>query len=95
MKTLPANVVPYKRTDEFTELSVPSGLLKAHNTKSGVWGKIIVVAGSLTYRILDPAIEEVQLSPERDGIIEPAIKHEVVPTPGVRFYVEFYRKEMD
>lgn len=90
MKTLPADAVPYKRTDEFTHSSVPSGLLRRHSTKPGTWGKIVVLEGALTYRILEPTIEEVLLSPEHCGVIEPTIEHEVAPKLGVRFYVEFY-----
>jgi tellurite resistance-related uncharacterized protein len=93
MKTLPANAVPYKKTDVFSDSTVPSGLLRAHSTKPGAWGKIVVLEGTLTYRILDPVIEEVRLSPERFGVIEPTIKHEVLPSVGVRFYVEFHRVE--
>jgi tellurite resistance-related uncharacterized protein len=92
MKALPASVVPYKRTPEFTASSVPDGLLHAHDTKEGVWGEIIVLAGQLTYRILEPVVEEVELSPDRFGVVEPTVKHEVVPQEGVRFYVQFYRE---
>ena len=91
MTTLPANAVPYKRTSEFTDSSVPSALLRGHSTKPGTWGKIVVIEGNLTYRILEPTVEEVLLSPQRYGVIEPTITHEVVPQSGVRFYVEFYR----
>ena len=91
MKTLPENLVAYKRTPEFTETSVPEGLLHAHSTKAGVWGKIVILSGQLTYRILTPAIEEILLSSSVHGVVEPTIKHEVIPQPGVRFYVEFYR----
>ena len=52
-----------------------------------------MLEGTLTYRILEPTIEEVPLSPQRCGVIEPTVKHEVVPQSGVRFYVEFYRVE--
>ena len=93
MKSLPSHLVPYKRTPEFTEDTVPDGLLAAHRTKAGVWGKIVVVAGHLTYRILEPGVEEVPLRTGVDGVVEPTVKHEVVPQPGVRFYVEFYRAE--
>jgi tellurite resistance-related uncharacterized protein len=93
MKTLPADAVPYERTSEFTHSSVPSGLLRSHSAKPGVWAKIVVLEGTLTYRILEPTIEEVLLSPQRCGVIEPTAKHEVVPQGGVRFYVEFYRVE--
>jgi tellurite resistance-related uncharacterized protein len=93
MKTLPLNMVPYKRTGEFTDSSVPRGLLHAHSTKEGVWGKLVVLEGTLVYRILEPEPEEVLLTPERYGVIEPTMKHEVVPQAGVRFYVEFYHEE--
>ena len=91
MKTLPANVVAYKRTAEFTNATVPAALLRSHRTKEGAWAKIVVLQGALTYRILEPAVEEVLLTPERHGVVEPTIAHEVVPHLGVRFYVEFHR----
>lgn len=91
MKTLPADVVPYKRTPEFTQSTVPAGLLRSHNTKDGVWGKIVVLEGTLLYRILEPEVEEILLSADRYGVVEPTVKHEVVASAGVRFYVEFHR----
>lgn len=92
MKALPAHVVPYKRTSEFTAISVPNGLLHAHSTKANVWGKIVVLSGTLLYRILEPVVEEILLTPENFGVIEPAVKHEVLPKNEVRFYVQFYRE---
>lgn len=91
MKILPSNLVAYKRTAEFTADSVPPALLRNHNTKAGVWAKIVVLEGSLLYRILEPTVEEVALTPERHGVVEPTVMHEVVPRRGVRFYVEFFR----
>lgn len=93
MKTLPADVKPYKRTPEFTADTVPPGLLRSHDTKPGVWGKIVVLEGELLYRILEPQIEEHRLSVARFGVVEPTVRHEVVPDAGVRFYVEFHRAE--
>ncbi|AFY40010.1 protein of unknown function DUF1971 [[Leptolyngbya] sp. PCC 7376] len=91
LKALPDNLVAYKRTPEFTKTSIPQGLLHSHSTKAEVWGKIVVLAGELTYRILEPTIEEILLTPTQFGIVEPTIHHEVVPYRGVCFYVEFYR----
>ncbi len=91
MKALPATVVPFKRTAEFTDSTVPAGLLRSHETKDGVWGQIVVLEGTLLYRILEPEVEEILLSTEGSGVIEPTVKHEVVPSTGVRFYVAFYR----
>jgi tellurite resistance-related uncharacterized protein len=92
MKSLPTNVFPYKRTPEFTEITVPASLLRSHDTKDGVWGKIVVLEGTLLYRILEPQIEEILLSSNRCGVVEPTVRHEVVPSAGVRFYVEFHRE---
>src|SRR3546814_17459197 len=47
MKPLPADVVPYKRTPDFTEQTVPPALLREHRTKEAVWGRIVVLEGRL------------------------------------------------
>lgn len=47
----------------------------------------------MTYRILEPEPEEIALDPERSGVIEPKVLHEVVPHDGVRFYVELCRTD--
>lgn len=94
---LPNGVESYHRTAEFTEATIPAGLLKAHRTKDGAWGIIHVLEGQLTYRITDPrrAHWEVLLTPKTlPGVIEPTIVHEVEPCGAVRFYVEFYRRRL-
>lgn len=91
MKSLPPDVRVYKRTSDFSETTVPAGLTRRHSTRPGVWGRIRVLEGSLRYRILEPEVEEQLLTPERDGIVEPAVHHEVVPEGPVRFFVEFLR----
>ena len=91
MKSLPDDVRAYKRTPEFTETTVPAGLERRHNTKAGVWARIHVLEGRMTYRILEPEIEEHVLEPGRDGIVEPEIHHQVEMTEPVRFFVEFLR----
>ena len=91
MKALPLEVNSYKGTPEFTEATVPAGLLKAHQTKAGTWGKIVVVTGQLHYRILEPELEEHILSNESGGVVEPTVLHEVTPMGEVVFYVEFFR----
>ena len=91
MQKLPVNVSPYKRTPSFTEDSIPAGLINAHQTKQGTWGKIVVLHGRLLYRILEPDTEEVHLSPTKHGVVEPTVLHEVQALGEVQFYVEFYR----
>ncbi len=91
MKDLPTEVSSYRRSPEFTDETVPKGLLRAHQTKEGTWGKIVVLKGKLRYRVLEPEVEELDLSPSKCGIVEPTVLHEVEPLNQVRFYVEFYR----
>jgi tellurite resistance-related uncharacterized protein len=91
MKLLPADVAPYKQTPEFTETTVPAGLLKAHQTKADVWGKIVVLEGQLEYTINEPQEEVQLLDCHTFGVVEPQVLHQVKPLGQVRFFVEFYR----
>lgn len=96
MIELPKTARPYRRTQVFTESTVPAGLLKAHTTKAGAWALIHVLEGELIYRIVDPRrpASEVVLTPQAaPGVVEPTILHEVEPATPVRFYVEFHQLE--
>jgi tellurite resistance-related uncharacterized protein len=98
IETLPPGLVPYRRTPEFSETTVPAALRRRHSTKAGVWARICVVRGSLRYRILEAhaveasVAEEHVLLPGRPGVVEPEVPHEVEPLGEVRFYVEFLRR---
>jgi tellurite resistance-related uncharacterized protein len=91
MKSLPEGVAVYRQTPEFSESTVPRGLLGAHTTKAGVWGRIRVLEGALLYRILEPVPEERRLEPGIDGIVEPGVEHQVEVSGPTRFIVEFLR----
>ena len=91
MKSLPKDVSSYAKSQTFTEASIPVSLQKSHRTKADNWAKIVVLEGRLLYRILTPEIEEIELSPDMSGIVEPEVPHEVEAMGGVRFYLEFYR----
>jgi tellurite resistance-related uncharacterized protein len=91
---LPPDLVPYARTAEFTESTLPAGLRRAHTTKEGAWALIHVLEGRLAYRVTDPrraASETILSAGGEPGIVEPTILHEVEPAGPVRFYVEFLR----
>ncbi|NGZ87168.1 DUF1971 domain-containing protein [Duganella aceris] len=93
MKTIPDTVAHYKSTPVFTEESVPAALQRSHTTAAGVWARITILEGSLLYRITDAsqATEEVLLTPELPGVVEPRIEHEVNVVGPVRFQVDFHR----
>jgi tellurite resistance-related uncharacterized protein len=91
MKILPDSLSPIRKTPEFDEISIPKGLLKAHQTKEGVWGKIVILEGKLQYKINEPEEEIIILDTDNCGVVEPKILHEVKPLGPVKFYVEFYQ----
>ena len=93
MKTIPDNVTHYRSSPEFTQDTVPAALQRHHNTAADVGGRINIIEGSLLYRITDPRVpaEEVLLTPERHGVVEPGILHEVQVIGPVRFRVDFHR----
>lgn len=87
---LPDHFIPYKRTAEFNEESVPAALRKDHSTKAGVWAKITVTRGMLLYRV--PSLgKETTLSVDRPGIVLPEVLHNVEPVGSASFFVEFYK----
>jgi tellurite resistance-related uncharacterized protein len=92
---LPPGLEAYRRTPEFSEVSVPKGLLQEHSTKAGVWGLIRVVEGQLLYRITDHrrvSTERLLGAGDAPGVVEPEILHRVEPKGRVRFFVEFFRE---
>jgi tellurite methyltransferase len=90
MPELPEHVQVYKRTPDFTQQTVPAGLLRDHTTKPGVWARIVVTAGELEYSFGEPRRSFV-LNRERTGIVRPEVPHQVKPRGEVVFYVEFLR----
>ena len=88
----PEGLVFYQKTPEFTEDTIPAGLLKDHKTKTGTWGIIRVSEGSLQYRAGEHLQEVTDATP---GIVVPNMLHSVSPGKRVRFCVEFYRDNKD
>jgi tellurite methyltransferase len=87
---VPPGAVCVRRTPDFSESTIPGGLLHCHSTKPGVWGLIQIIEGSLTYRVLEPTATEAVLTPGHPGVVEPGRLHEVEPRGPVRFFVEFF-----
>lgn len=81
---LPEDLEPVSRTPEFTEDSIPPGLLRAHTTAAGVWGRIVLTEGSLGYEVPTLGVH-LELTPEAPGVIVPEVPHHVVVRGPVRF----------
>ncbi|NNE12425.1 MAG: DUF1971 domain-containing protein, partial [Ilumatobacter sp.] len=70
----------------------PSGLLREHRIAEGVWGRLVVRDGALTF-VFDgeTASPSSLVTAPGEQIIPPGVPHHVVIGGAVRFVVEFYR----
>ncbi len=83
----PEGLSEYKRTPEFTQDTIPKGLLKNHTTKLGTWGKIHVMEGKLLYKL--DGQKGIVVLPMQTANIPPEMLHSVEADGDVRFYVTF------
>ncbi len=90
---LPEHLAPYKKTPEFTEETIPKGLLSQHATKKGVWGRISVTAGKLNYCVEIPERRTIEIDKGQHSNIVPEMIHFVEPVGKVRFSIEFYSNQ--
>lgn len=88
---LPAGLELARTTDEFTQDTVPAGLLRAHRVADGVWGRLMVREGSVGFVFEDVADLPLDLDAGDMVVIPPGRAHHVVPHGHVRFVVEFHR----
>ena len=86
----PTSLVKYSQSPLFDQDTVPDALLRDHNTKANVWGRIVVSEGALTYLRADRPAQIV--TPEAPATIYPEELHSVQPRGRVTFRVEFYRQ---
>ena len=89
-RELPEGYVETRRTPHFDAESIPTGLRRRHTTKAGVWAKICVLSGALSYEIDAPIHESTTLGPGDVGIVLPGVEHSVTPRGAVEFYVAFF-----
>ena len=90
MKELPVNVSAYQKSQIYTHKTTPGMMKNDHRTRAGVWGKIVVRSGEVTYEIPEEN-ESHTLTPDNPGVIAPLQFHRIDPAPGAKFYLELYR----
>ena len=75
---MPPGLQLTRTTPEFTDSSVPPGLLRAHHVAAGVWGRVRVLTGELRFVFEDAPGTTHQLRAGDSLDIPPAIAHRVV-----------------
>ena len=88
---LPSGLTLQRTTPTFDEDSTPPGLRSAHEIAEGVWGPLVVHAGSIGF-VFEDAVHDLRIVGAGDHqVIPPARPHHVVIDGPVRFTVEFHR----
>lgn len=88
---IPADFELARTTESFDHESVPAGLLRAHRVADGVWGRLVVHTGSVTFVFEDDVANPHVLGAGESVVIPPGRLHHVEPSSSAKFAVEFYR----
>ncbi|WP_088287877.1 DUF1971 domain-containing protein [Kineosporia sp. A_224] len=88
---LPDGAEHVRTTPDFDARTVPAGLLRAHRVADGVWGRLVVRAGTVVFRFEDEPDTPVTVTAGGHVVIPPGRLHHVEPDDGAGFAVEFYR----
>ena len=84
----PASLAKYSESPTFDQDTLPQALRRDHNTKAGVWGRIVVLEGALIYQ--RAGCEPDIVTAAAPATVFPKERHFVRPKGAVRFKVEFY-----
>lgn len=89
IESVPAGLVKFYESKVFTEKTVPRKLKTLHDTKPGIWARIVVLEGCLDYVVPDSPERSRRLETGDYGVIRPTEPHRVELPGEVRFKLEF------
>lgn len=89
--TMPDGVELVRTTDVFDQGSVPAGLLRAHRVADGVWARLVVHSGAVTFVFEDDVEHPIGVGAGDSVVIPPARQHHVELDGPATFAVEFHR----
>jgi tellurite methyltransferase len=89
-RLIPDEAKVYKSTPVFTADTVPKGLLGEHSLKNGVWGKLVVLEGSVDF--CEGELRQ-SLDQGDSWTILPEVVHHLCLTGAVKLRVDFLRSE--
>jgi tellurite resistance-related uncharacterized protein len=88
---IPGNTVYVRTSSLFTDKSAPGGLLRAHHLAEGVWGRIRVTQGTITFVFAYNPLNAIAISVGTQIDIPPSVLHQVSLPVGSAFMIDFYR----
>jgi len=91
-RDLPGGLEHVRTTDVFDEGDHPAGLLRAHRVADGVWARLAVHSGALTFVFEDDAGHPLAVGAGDTVVIPPARRHHLGFGGPVTFSIEFHRE---
>lgn len=88
---LPDGLEHVRTTDVFDQLHHPAGLRRAHRVADGVWARLLVRSGSLTFVFEDEPDRPRPVAAGDAVVIPPGRLHHVDIDGPVTFVLEFHR----
>jgi tellurite resistance-related uncharacterized protein len=89
---LPPGLEYVRTTDVFDHDHHPAGLRRAHRVADGVWARLLVQSGELTFVFEDEPERPISVAAEGAVVIPPGRLHHVEIAGPVTFVLEFHRE---
>ncbi|HQV58180.1 MAG TPA: DUF1971 domain-containing protein [Ilumatobacteraceae bacterium] len=88
---LPDGLELVRTTDVMDQDHHPAGLLRAHRVAEGVWGRLLIHSGSLTF-VFEDDPQPIELGAGEHIVIPPGRLHHVELGRPATFAIEFHRE---
>jgi tellurite resistance-related uncharacterized protein len=88
---LPPGLEYVRTTDVFDDEHHPAGLRRAHRVADGVWARLLVHTGELTFLFEDEPEHAISVIADEAVVIPPRRLHHVEIAGPVSFVLEFHR----
>ena len=88
---IPDGLEHVRTTDTFDNDTVPAGLRRAHRVADGVWGRLVVHTGTVTFVFDDEPEHPITVLAGGSVAIPPARQHHIELGEPATFAVEFHR----
>ena len=93
--SMPSALLFVRSTPEFTEKTVPTGLLSSHQLAAHLWARLTVLKGCVRFTFEEPDVFDIDLGIGQHIDIPPLIRHHVELLPAGSFSIDFFRKSPD
>ena len=89
---VPAGLACYQQSPRYTHENLPAALQASHRLKTGVWGLLRVLEGSLVFTVEGRTAHTILLNGGAQLLVEPEMPHHVTCLGPGALQIDFYRE---